>query len=79
MNARLVTRSDGTLAALPGRPTAVITTVHAVRRARIDLEHTPGTWTIGVDGTIRVTAHRPVPSDQPIVCAIPAPTIRDRS
>jgi hypothetical protein len=48
-----------------------ITDVHNVRSARINLQHDPGDWKIGVEGYIKVEAHEVVPSDVPVACGIP--------
>lgn len=50
---------------------AAIRTVHAVRQARIDLDHTPGTWSMGVEGHIRVAASTRVACDETVACGIP--------
>ena len=50
---------------------AAITTVHAVRSAHIELDHTPGTWAIGVEGWVRVRASDQVPCDETVACGIP--------
>lgn len=47
-----------------------IDTVHAVRRARIDLIHEPRRKRISVADRVRVVAREPVVSDQPISCGI---------
>jgi hypothetical protein len=48
-----------------------ITVVHRVRRARISLSHEPGTWSMGVEGHVRVAARQVVASDEPVACGIP--------
>jgi hypothetical protein len=45
--------------------------VHAIRPARIELEHEPRRWSIGVEGYVRVTAHDLVPCDETVACGIP--------
>jgi hypothetical protein len=45
--------------------------VEAVRLARIELEHAPGHWTIGVEGYVRVAATTPVRVSEPVACGIP--------
>lgn len=50
---------------------AAIATVHAVRPAHVELEHTPGAWSIGVEGWIRVTAREVVPCAETVACGIP--------
>jgi hypothetical protein len=50
---------------------AAIATVHAVRRARIELDHQPARWAIGVDRLVRVRASRIVPCDETVSCGIP--------
>jgi hypothetical protein len=48
-----------------------ITTIHSVRAARIDLDHRPGTWSMGVEGHVRVEAHEPVDCAETVACGIP--------
>ena len=48
-----------------------IAEVHAVRVARIELEHSPRRWSIGVEGFVRVTAMEPVDCDESVACGIP--------
>ena len=50
---------------------SAIATVHVVRRARIDLGHEPGAWSIGVEGHVRVDAHDLVACDETVACGIP--------
>lgn len=50
---------------------AAIQTVHHVRPARIDLDHEPGEWSIGVEGWIRVDASERVNCDETVACGIP--------
>ncbi len=50
---------------------AAIAEVQAVRPARIELEHKPGRWAIGVEGYVRVTASQLVDSDETVACGIP--------
>lgn len=50
---------------------AAIGTVHAVRRARIELSHEPGAWRAGVEGHVSVVATELVPSEEPVACGIP--------
>jgi hypothetical protein len=45
--------------------------VHAVRSARIELQHQPGDWAIGVEGYIRVQANEAVLSEETVACGIP--------
>ena len=48
-----------------------IGTVHAVRRARIELSHVPRRWAIRADTYLTVRAERPVDADGPVACGIP--------
>lgn len=52
-----------------------ITTVADVRPALIELDHTPGRWSIRVvadpAGSVDVTAGESVDSDEPVACGIP--------
>ncbi len=50
---------------------AAIATVHAIRSARIELEHAPGKWAIGVEGNVMVSAVREVPCAETVACGIP--------
>jgi hypothetical protein len=50
---------------------AAIGEVHAVRRARIELDHTPGKQRIGVVGYVKVRAAGPFAGDQTVMCGIP--------
>lgn len=50
---------------------AQIATVHSVRSARIELEHQPGWWAMGVEGHVRVTASQVVACDETVACGIP--------
>lgn len=50
---------------------AAIGEVHAVRSARIELEHQPARWRIGVEGYVRVTAGELVASPETVACGIP--------
>jgi hypothetical protein len=45
--------------------------VHAVRSAKIELDHTPGSWAMGAEGWVRVTANELVPSEETVACGIP--------
>lgn len=55
----------------PDMFTAAIETVHAVRRAAIDLVHEPRRKRILVEDRVRVIAREPVTSTEPITCGIP--------
>ncbi|MGH3665147.1 MAG: DUF1326 domain-containing protein [Egibacteraceae bacterium] len=50
---------------------AAIGTVHAVRRARVRLEHRSGREHIEVENFVTVRGLRPVPTDEPVSCGIP--------
>jgi len=50
---------------------APIGEVHAVRAARIDLDHRPGRWRIRANGQVTVTALQTVDPDETVACAIP--------
>ena len=50
---------------------AAIGEVYAVRRARIDLDHTPRRWFMRAGEYVEVRATTPVPTDRAISCAIP--------
>jgi hypothetical protein len=50
---------------------AAIGEVHAVRSARIELEHEPARWAIGAEGYVRVNAGELVPSSETVACGIP--------
>ena len=50
---------------------AAITTVHAVRRARIELSHVPRRWSIRADTYLTVHAETPVEAPAPVACGIP--------
>lgn len=50
---------------------AAIGTVHAVRRARIDLSHVPRRWSIRADTYLSVHAEAPVEAPGPVACGIP--------
>jgi len=50
---------------------AAIGEVHAVRRARITLDHVPGRRAIDVDNRVTVRAAENVPSAEPVACGIP--------
>jgi hypothetical protein len=50
---------------------ASIATVHAVRRARIELDHDPASWAIGIEGFVRVRAATTVACDETVACGIP--------
>jgi hypothetical protein len=45
--------------------------VVSVRRARIDLDHRSGEWSIEVGDHVTVRATEPVASDEPVACGIP--------
>jgi hypothetical protein len=48
-----------------------VSVVHAVRAARIELEHEPSRWAIGVEGYVRVSARDEVACDETVACGIP--------
>jgi hypothetical protein len=48
-----------------------ISTVHVVRRARIELSLVPRRWSIRADTYLSVRAERPVDADGPVACGIP--------
>jgi hypothetical protein len=50
---------------------AAIGTVHAVRRARIELSHVPRRWSMVVDTYLAVRAETPVDAPAPVACGIP--------
>ena len=50
---------------------AAIGEVYAIRPARIELVHVPGRWFMRAGEHVLVRATVPVPSDEPITCAIP--------
>ena len=50
---------------------AAIGTVHAVRRARIELSHVPRRWSIRADTYLTVHAGTPVDAPAPVACGIP--------
>jgi hypothetical protein len=50
--------------------TAAIGTVHAVRRARIELSHVPRRWSIRAGTYLSVRAEAPVDSAAPVACGI---------
>jgi hypothetical protein len=50
---------------------AAIRTVHAVRRAQIDLSHEPRRWWIRADKFVTVTATEPFETHVPVACGIP--------
>ncbi len=50
---------------------AAIGTVHAVRRARIELSHVPRRWSIRADTYLTVRAGTPVDAPAPVACGIP--------
>ena len=50
---------------------AAIGEVHAVRSARIELEHESARWAIGAEGYVRVNAGELVPSSETVACGIP--------
>lgn len=50
---------------------AAIGEVYAVRRARIELDHTPRRWFMRAAEYVEVRASTPVPSERAISCAIP--------
>ena len=61
-------RAGGTTVA---QYTAAIGEVHAVRAARIELDHRPRRWRIGVEHHLTVVAGEPVVTDQVVACGIP--------
>jgi hypothetical protein len=50
---------------------AAIGTVHAVRRARIELSHVPRRWSIRAGTHLTVSAETPVEVPGPVACGIP--------
>lgn len=50
---------------------AAIGTVHAVRRARIELSHVPGRWSMGAGTYLAVRAETQVDAPAPVACGIP--------
>jgi hypothetical protein len=50
---------------------AAIGTVHAVRRAGIELSHVPRRWSIRADTYLTVRAETPVEAPAPVACGIP--------
>jgi hypothetical protein len=50
---------------------SAIGNVHAVRSARIELDHTSSEKRIGVDGYVRVRSARPYEGDEEVRCGIP--------
>ncbi|HEV7760007.1 MAG TPA: DUF1326 domain-containing protein [Acidimicrobiales bacterium] len=50
---------------------ASIATVHAVRRATIELDHEPASWAIGIEGLVRVRAATALACDETVACGIP--------
>ena len=50
---------------------AAIGTVHAVRRARIQLSHVPRRWSMRADTYLTVRAETPVEVPAPVACGIP--------
>jgi|HubBroStandDraft_6_1064221.scaffolds.fasta_scaffold581105_2 hypothetical protein len=50
---------------------AAIGTVHAVRRARIELSHVPRRWLMRADNYLTVRAETPVNAPGPVACGIP--------
>lgn len=50
---------------------AAIGTVHAVRRARIELSHVPRRWSIRAGTYLTVHAGTPVQAPAPVACGIP--------
>ncbi len=50
---------------------AAIGEVHAVRRARIKLDHVPGRRAIDVEDRVAVRAVEDMPSTEPVACGIP--------
>jgi hypothetical protein len=48
-----------------------IVEVYAVRRAKIELDHTPRRWFIRADDYVEVRATEVVPSELPVTCGIP--------
>ncbi|MGZ4689086.1 MAG: DUF1326 domain-containing protein [Acidimicrobiia bacterium] len=54
-----------------GNYAGAVDVVHAIRSARVELEHEPRHWSIGVEGYVRVTAHELVACDETVACGIP--------
>lgn len=54
-----------------GNFAAAIGDVHAVRRARIDIDHTPAARRFSVEDYVVVHAPTPVSTDEPVSCGIP--------
>ena len=50
---------------------AAISTVHEIRRARIELSHVPRRWSIRADTYLTVHAEKPVDAPGPVACGIP--------
>jgi hypothetical protein len=50
---------------------AAIGTVHAVRRARIELSHVPRRWAMHAETYLTVRAETPVEAPAPVACGIP--------
>ena len=50
---------------------AAIGDVHAIRSARIDLDHTPKRWRIRADNQVTVAASQVVDADEAVACGIP--------
>jgi hypothetical protein len=50
---------------------AAIGTVHAVRRARIELSHVPRRWAMRAESYLTVRAETPVEAPAPVACGIP--------
>ena len=50
---------------------AAISTVHEIRRARIELSHVPRRWSIRADTYLTVHAEEPVVAPGPVACGIP--------
>ena len=50
---------------------AAIGTVHAVRRARIELSHVPRRWSIRAEAYLTVRAGTLVEAPAPVACGIP--------
>jgi hypothetical protein len=48
-----------------------ISTVHEIRRARIELSHVPRRWSIRADTYLTVHAETPVDAPGPVACGIP--------
>ena len=62
----------GRLGGTPSRNFATaIVEVHAVRSAKIELEHRPGRWFMRAGQFVTVRATSPVPSDLTVSCGIP--------